>query len=264
MCGAVSDHCVSDLALNAARQSLYRFASLTLVDPRSGSWEVLDTLRDGHLLTDVCSLIRNVVDSSPLDLGPGERPVLDLNPQQVLDLLPHYRQAFEAAYEGTFGLLVSNACPPYETEYVNNKFAFQRSNALADVSGFYKAFGLAISREHPERHDHIALELEYMAFLLGLERRAREGISPHRDEHLDVCRAAQARFLKEHLAWWVPAFTRLLACEDPGGFYEAVANFLGALIPAERALLGVVLQWTTASTSQEERPDECEGCQFEF
>ena len=35
-----------DPALSMARQALYRFAALSLLDPKCGSWEQLDALRD--------------------------------------------------------------------------------------------------------------------------------------------------------------------------------------------------------------------------
>ncbi|MEI2723972.1 MAG: molecular chaperone TorD family protein [Verrucomicrobiota bacterium] len=147
---------------------------------------------------------------------------------------PIHRERLNAEYERTFGLLVSGACPPYETEYVDSKFTFQRSNSLADISGYYQAFGLAISDQHPERPDHVVLELEFVAHLLGLERQAAVEDSDRRAEHLQVCRDAQARFLGEHLAWWTPAFAKLLGCANQNGFYAAAGVFLAALIPAGR------------------------------
>ena len=164
-----------DPAVNMARQSLYRIAAWSLFDPLSGSWDRLNELRSGRVPIEAAALIRRLPEARAADLGPGERHLADLDPQPLLDRLPVSRQVHNAEYEATFGLLVSAACPPYETEYINGKFDFQRSNNLADVSGFYQAFGLTGSREHPERHDHIALELEFMAFLLGMERQAADG-----------------------------------------------------------------------------------------
>lgn len=252
----------SDSALSMARQSLYRFAALSLLDPRAGCWEQLDTLREDGILPDAASLIRGLPDANPGKLGLGERPLADLDPSRVLERLPDSPHKLNKEYEDTFGLLVSNACPPYETEYINGKFTFQRSNALADVSGFYLAFGLTTSETHPERPDHIVQELEFMAFLIGLERHAEAGDPTLRRERQHVCRDAQTRFLREHLSWWAPAFAKLLSRESQGDFYGAVSRFLAALIPAERGLLDVEAPQQHAEPSTLERPEACEGCQL--
>jgi TorA maturation chaperone TorD len=159
-----------------------------------------------------------------------------------------------AAYEAMFGLLVSGSCPPYETEYIESKLSFQRSQALADVAGFYRAFGWTSSTKHPERPDHIALELEFMATLCGMQLRASNL------EQATVCRDAQARFLAEHLVWWTPALARLLAHEDPQGFYDAAGRLLTSLLPAHRAVLNVPVHSRPVQPSFVERPEECDGC----
>jgi TorA maturation chaperone TorD len=104
------------------------------------------------------------------------------------------------------------------------------------------------------------LELEFMAFLLGLERQAADGDPSQRDERLDVCRNAQASFLCDHIAWWVPAFAHLLGKEAAGGFYESVCVFAAALIAAERANLHVPVPTTLAQPPAVDQVEECEGC----
>ena len=248
-----------DPALCMARQSLYRCAALSLLDPQTGSWEQLHALRTDRLLTEAATLIREHPAARVRQFARGERPLADLDPQRVLDRLPRSRVALNDQYEQTFGLLVSNACPPYETEYIDSKLSFQRSNTLADVNGFYLAFGLKTSQQNPERPDHVVLELEFMAFLLGLELQAGDGDPSKRNDRLEVCRVAQGRFLREHLAWWVPAFAHLLGKESAGGFYEAVSVFAAALIAAERASLHVPVPATLARPAVGQL-DECAGC----
>jgi TorA maturation chaperone TorD len=250
-----------DPSLNMARQALYRFAALSLVDPRAGSWEPLNLLREERLIVDAADLVREFSPAA-FTLGVGERPPKGLDLAAVLARLPESQYALNVEYENMFGLVVGSGCPPYETEYIGSKFTFQRSNALADISGFYHAFGFAIADERPERPDHIALELEFMALLLALERRAADGEANCREVHRSICREAQRRFLKDHLAWWVPAFARLLAHESRGGFYEAVGSFLAAFVPAERAMLRVDAQPRAVAPSPLESPEACDGCQL--
>lgn len=251
-----------DQSVNMARQALYRFAALALVDPRAGSWQLLRHSANDNLLLEAAALVRSVPQVGFVTLGIGEEPVKHLDPGMVLQRLPESSETLNTEYENTFGLVVGSACPPYESEYIGSKFAFQRSNTLADINGFYQAFGLAIANGRAERPDHIALELEFMASLLGLERRAVIENLNDPEVIATICRDAQVRFLTEHLAWWVPAFAKLLARENEGGFYAAVALFLAALIPAERALLDVEIQSRPVTPSRVESPDACQGCQL--
>ena len=136
-----------------------------------------------------------------------------------------------------FGLLVSSNCPPYETEYVNSKFTFQRSNTLADMAGFYRAFGLETS---PIRNGTTTSCSNWNSWLIWSAWNGRRLKSARHvaraPADLPRCPAA---IPGEHLAWWAPAFAHLLTRQNPGGFYEAAGTFLAALIPAERSLLGV-------------------------
>ncbi len=249
-----------DPLVNAARQAMYRFAALSFLDPRRGSWDQLSALRGDARLLCGAALIRSLAEARPHEVGLGESPLEMLDPLLALNALPSSEQELNTQYERIFGLVISGNCPPYETEYINSKYTYQRSHALADISGFYRAFGLAPSRGNPERPDHIVLELEFMASLLRLERLAAEGDAKLRGDRQQVCRDAQARFLHEHLVWWVPSFVRLLVNADRQSFYAAAGAFLVALIPAERALLGVAPASHPVGPNAIERPETCAGC----
>ena len=220
---------LTDPALSFARQSLYRFAALTLLDPKADSWQQLADRQTHKLITQAAEVLRDEPLAKAEDLAVGDQPIEQLDPAPVLAQMPAAAAELNTLYENSFGLLVSSGSPPYETEYIGDKFTFQRSHALADISGFYHAFGLKPSLAHPERHDHIVLELEFMAFLIGQQRQASEDNDPDREQHETVCGDAQVRFFREHLAWWVPAFARLLSHEAKGGYFDAVAVFQAAL-----------------------------------
>ena len=237
-----------------AFQTLYRFAALALADPRIGSGKILANRGTQRLVNAAAGMLRDDAAHHPGELGWGERPVAELVPQEVFSLLPASNASLNADYERLFGLLVSCSCPPYETEYIDSKLSFQRSNTLADLAGYYRAFGWTPSLTNPERPDHISLELEFIATLCGMTLNAGDS------DQAAICRDAQASFLTEHLVWWVPALGKLLAYEDPKGYYGAVGRFLPALFPFHRALLGLPPHRGPAQPSLIERPDECDGC----
>ena len=204
-------------------------------------------------------IVRSEPAARAPELGLGERPLESLDPGRIFSSIPGTAAELNAEYECVFGLLVSGSAPPYETEYIDGKFTFQRSQHLAEIAGFYRAFGLGVSGECPDRQDHVALELEFMAVLIGLESRAAK----HGETdcaRANICRDAQRRFLENHLIWWILTFARLLERERPNGFYASAGEFLTAFLPSERALFGVTIPNVASGPSLLERPEECEGC----
>lgn len=272
-------------SLFTARQVLYRYLSAAFFDPRSGSWFMLARPQTQQGVRAAAELIRDescrvgcahqaqMSDADKrlaqpiLQLGLGERPLSQLDPAEMLERLPPTEDAANTEFERTFGLVVSGVCPPYETEYLNSKFTFQRSQHMADVAGFYQAFGLNLSRVSPDRPDHISLELEFMACLIGLERQADAECQAdtlvsetEQNDRVEICREAQRRFLREHLVWWVPTFSRLLERENPKSVYAAAGRLLCAFLPTERALLGVEPASGNVAPTSIESPVECAGC----
>lgn len=105
-------------------------------------------------------------------------------------------------------------CPPYEGSYERDPFRQLRS--LADVSGFYRAFGAEPSGPARERADHVGCELEFLAFLAA--RRLAAG-----ERDAAVCREAEDAFLRDHLGRFLPLFARSLAAATGSPFYAALA-----------------------------------------
>jgi TorA maturation chaperone TorD len=252
----------ADPALLLARRTCYRFLASALVDPRVGTFEELTDPATRELVAAAAEIVRDQDAAVARPLARGERPLADLDPSQIFERLPDSADALNKTYESAFGLLGGSKCPPYETEYVPGKFTFQRSNMLADVAGFYHAFGLQTSVSHPDRPDHVALECAFLAQLILLQLQASQGNAEHDRENVEICQRALRRFLEEHVIWWMPAFAQLLGRQSNGGFYEGVAHFLSAFVAAERACAGICALDQPIEPSRIERPDECSGCQL--
>jgi TorA maturation chaperone TorD len=120
---------------------------------------------------------------------------------------------------------------------------------MADVGGFYQAFGLRVGRRERERVDHVTTDLEFMRFLTRKEAFARVH---HGRPQIDICRRAQRRFWREHLGVWLPTFAMFLTVRVHSGFYCDWAQALVTLAEAESRALGkataIALQTTALQT----------------
>ena len=145
-------------------------------------------------------------------------------------LAHHYDQLFDASA----GL----RCPALETSVIADTPSEQmtRTYTLADVAGFYRAFGVEVGPGEGQP-DHIAAELEFMHLLAVKEAVARSESGD--SEHAKICREATCSFLRDHLGRWAPRFAQQLE-EAPGAdaFYVAADRLLGRFVALDAAGLG--------------------------
>ncbi|HEY7363464.1 MAG TPA: molecular chaperone TorD family protein [Methylomirabilota bacterium] len=127
-------------------------------------------------------------------------------------------------------------CPPYEGAWGDAPQLAGKAAALADIAGFYDAFGLGATGAQPDTEDHIVAELEFMSALAVKEAWA---IGEEDQEGLEITRQAERGFLADHLGRWAPAFAEALRGVTPLPYYTAAAGLLEEWLRAEGDLLGV-------------------------
>ena len=134
-----------------------------------------------------------------------------------------------------FGHAVRSTCPPYELEYERGDIP-QQSAELADIAGFYTAFGMELQAAAHERADHATVQFEFLSVLAAKEVYAIENDD---SEGRQVLQDAQKSFLADHIARWVPAMATRLFDADPEGFYGRLGGFMHSFIEAECGHFGV-------------------------
>ncbi len=184
--------------------------------------------------------------------------------------------AGRSEYSRVFGYTLQGDCPPYETMYdggdhsgTNTQLAgaqiFAQSQILGDIAGFYRAFGLDTSDEVKERVDYISTELEFMSFLTYKEAFALvshgKKKKAEKAEKVEICRAAQRKFLKDHLGRWVPFFSQRLEATAKEGFYFWLALATRKFLAFEiKAIEGELTQVKGVAPIVAETEGMCEKC----
>lgn len=243
-------------AILVAREGIYRYLAGALADPRESSKGRATWPTDLEWLGAAAELLRDEAGTDAPPLGFGETPPERLR-FGLLWTLQHdlTDDDWRAEYERVFGLMSCRECPPFETEFFPNHEPFFRSQQLADIAGFYQAFGLRVPANRSRRADHLELELEFMAFLLGKERRATT------PEQAEVCQQAARTFFADHLAWWVPSFTRGLRAKAQDGYFAELAQVLSAFITLERCRWGLPAPTVPMTPKPDaDAGDTAEGC----
>lgn len=142
----------------------------------------------------------------------------------------------------------------HETEHGRMR-GMSKGHDLADIAGFYAAFGLAISDEAGSRElpDHLAVELQFYGTLV-----ARQS---YLEDHGDACGVAivldaRRKFLADHLGPLADAVARLPAVRaDP--IYGPILGWCAELVTRERAALDVGIVPLELREAPPEDDDRC-------
>lgn len=138
------------------------------------------------------------------------------------------KEQFVAEHLAIFGHTAAGDLRPYEAGY-GTSHVFQETHCLADVAGFYRAFGLEPCEVRRERPDYIAVELEFMHVLALKEAYA---LAHDWRDKVAVCGEAQTSFLRDHLGRWAPSFLKSLAERTRGKTFELIAEVTALCVEA--------------------------------
>ncbi|MDH4096869.1 MAG: molecular chaperone TorD family protein [Nitrospira sp.] len=238
----IKDSPAVERALN--RSKIYLLVSWSLLYPEDE--EFLEYLRCGEFVEDG----RTALDTlqAMLDGNGGERAVqkihalkkqLDVAETLIASECANWQLSdLQSEHRRVFSNVITLDCPPYETLF-GNDHVFAQSHVMGDISGFYKAFGVELSKDIHERLDHLSVEFEFMHFLTYKESysRCHDGA-----EKTQIVVDAQKKFVKNHIGRWVPLFCRMLAKKADSGLFKLVADMTADWMDFEMAFLGVAPQ----------------------
>ena len=239
---AIKDSPAVECALS--RSKLYLLVSWSLLYPEDD--EFLDYVQCGEFVEDGRAAI-DALDTALDGIGDErakQRLVLlhkqfDQIEKVVASECVNWQLSdLQAEHRRVFSNVITLDCPPYETLF-GNDHVFAQSHVMGDIAGFYRAFGVELSKDIHERLDHLSVEFEFMHFLAYKESysRCHDGA-----DKTQIVLDAQKKFVKNHIGRWVPLFCRMLVKKADSGLYKHVADLMAEWMDFEAAFLGVIPQ----------------------
>ena len=197
-----------------ARANVYGVFALTFTYPED---EAVADIRSGEAaLLEALELIG--VDSDALEQGLAF--VKEAAVTQPSEMRRNYNELFVGRKQ----------CRLDESEY--DKSIFYRFQRIADVAGFYRAFGFELAADSHQRADFVGTELEFMHVLLLKQAYAVEN-GWH--DQAEACNEAERKFFREHLEWWIPSMCQRLRGASSCTFYKSLSDFLESFIRSEES-----------------------------
>lgn len=151
-------------------------------------------------------------------------------------ITPHLRQSdFRAEHSRLFVVPGRWYIPPYESVYTGDTPGQLWGEPTLSVLKEYMREGLKpVHTDEPP--DHIVCEMDFMCYLC--EKEARAWDMGDREKAMAVL-GAQARFLKEHLVQWIPAFAARVRASGTG--YALLADMTERYVMLESRDIDIIL-----------------------
>ncbi len=193
-----------------ARAAVYRLLSLLFSYPSEDACQELPRALDAALVA--ATLMPSPVARAAAETARAVRS----------------REQAELAREHTslFTYSASPDCPLNECAY-SAKHVYQEVQQMADIAGFFRAFGMEIRGQRP---DDLSAQLEFCYLLAMKEGHARER---RMRRQVAICRDAQRAFVHDHLGRWADNIGRRLQALAPESAYAAFGGLLASFVAEE-------------------------------
>lgn len=191
------------------RGDCYRLLAACFYQPQK------EIFMEGGLLKNLTASLRQVCPEAAVFSSGMEKTVLNYSDEE---LAVEYAKLFVGPNE--------MIAPPYGSMYLDGKKTIMGESTM-EVIRMYQQEGLARDSEFKDLPDHIAVELEFMYYLVFKEMKTREEAD---DKASSVYIEKQDIFLNRLLRSWVPQFCDRIKEGTDNVFYKALAGCLYAFI----------------------------------
>ncbi|MFN8576387.1 MAG: molecular chaperone TorD family protein [Candidatus Sericytochromatia bacterium] len=148
----------------------------------------------------------------------------------------------------------------YETEYGRER-VMSKPNELADLAGFYRAFGLSNDSNDiiSEMVDHVSVELEFYSYMILKENYLESEMD---FDGKEIVYEGKKKFLEDHLGRFVESISKRPGVSE-NTYYSLVFNWVSELVNKECIELNIKplkVDWLSSQVEPESVECMLAGC----
>lgn len=152
--------------------------------------------------------------------------------------LEQVRLELAVEYANLFLGIKGKISHPSESAYQTKGF-LEANEIVVDVLNAYWDAGVDKAEEFAEPPDHIAVELQFMAYLC---KKIIESVEKGEKDDILKYIQMQSSFLTKHLSQWIPSFAKDVIKTAEADFYKALAIITKRFIELDNAFVKNLLQ----------------------
>jgi len=207
------------VAGQTVRGWIYKLMADCYQRPGVETVETINTLND--ILNTICPMAASY--SALAKLALEDEPGID-----------RLRVDYARLFVGPFAI----TAPPYGSVYLESKPRLMGDSTL-DALQRYREAGVSIAGDFKDAPDHIAVELEFMSFLIFKSIEASGNSDPGQTAGFFE---TQKSFVEDHLGAWVFKFADAVVKNAATAFYRNLARATAAFLEADGSAISEALE----------------------